>query len=791
MTRYAVVDLEATDAHSSENKIIQIGIALVEGGKIVETYSTEVNPHEPLLPRISELTGLSDKQLKSAPDFSEVASEVRKLLTDSVFVAHNARFDYGLLEKSFLNAGLEFNEMLRVDTVDLARVFYPTFEKYGLEALSEKLDLAHDHPHAAVSDAYATAELLIRIEEKIQKLPRSVLEELLRHSDNLLFESKSFLQEQLDKTKIRPAAFKVVHNIATRKFKSSVSKKNSVANLSANFSENISKLGLASRSKQEKLAHLMETELTHLQASFIEAPTGLGKTYGYLLPLVAAGQRIVVSTATKVLQKQLVNDVAPKLAETFGLKMAKIVGTKNYISLRKFSELLLNNTDGKNFEIFKMKILIWLTETKTGELDEVSKVMTNDDYFDGIRHDGYVNTKHFHYEQDFWLRAQKEAEQAEIKVVNHAYLIERLADYPETFLENRVLVVDEAQQLFPIMENAGQKSIKITDELLKIDSESSENPQLTKRLQESLVFQLNKKELDLSKIKIDADELGLTELSALLEADNQIVWRENDILYSSDQDFYNFERLIPKETKLFMLGATLSLSKDKPSFPELLGFKDYRFFKIEASQATNQELLTVADAPNIKNVSLIDYADYTTDTIAELAKLNLPIVVLFTSKMSLTFVAEKLSAEGFDILAQDINGSPAQIKKKFDKGEGKILLGLGSFWEGVDFDKQNQVILVIPRLPFATPDDILTKKYAKKFENPFYDFNVPMATLKMRQAIGRVNRRKNQYSSIVVLDKRLGGKSYAKRMRKNLSEALPVKMLSLLDTISEIKNFLI
>lgn len=791
MTRYAVVDLEATDAHSSENKIIQIGIALVEGGKIVETYSTEVNPHEPLLPRISELTGLSDKQLKSAPDFSEVASEVRKLLTDSVFVAHNARFDYGLLEKSFLNAGLEFNEMLRVDTVDLARVFYPTFEKYGLEALSEKLDLAHDHPHAAVSDAYATAELLIRIEEKIQKLPRSVLEELLRHSDNLLFESKSFLQEQLDKTKIRPAAFKVVHNIATRKFKSSVSKKNSVANLSANFSENISRLGLASRSKQEKLAHLMETELTHLQASFIEAPTGLGKTYGYLLPLVAAGQRIVVSTATKVLQKQLVNDVAPKLAETFGLKMAKIVGTKNYISLRKFSELLLNNTDGKNFEIFKMKILIWLTETKTGELDEVSKVMTNDDYFDGIRHDGYVNTKHFHYEQDFWLKAQKEAEQAEIKVVNHAYLIERLADYPETFLGNRVLVVDEAQQLFPIMENAGQKSIKITDELLKIDSESSENPQLTKRLQESLVFQLNKKELDLSKIKIDADELGLTELSALLEADNQIVWRENGILYSSDQDFYNFERLIPKETKLFMLGATLSLSKDKPSFPELLGFKDYRFFKIEASQATNQELLTVADAPNIKNVSLIDYADYTADTITELAKLNLPIVVLFTSKMSLTFVAEKLSAEGFDILAQDINGSPAQIKKKFDKGEGKILLGLGSFWEGVDFDKQNQVILVIPRLPFATPDDILTKKYAKKFENPFYDFNVPMATLKMRQAIGRVNRRKNQYSSIVVLDKRLGGKSYAKRMRKNLSEALPVKMLNLLDTISEIKNFLI
>jgi len=111
MTRYAVVDLEATDAHSSENKIIQIGIALVEEGRIVGTFSTDVNPHETLLPRISELTGLSDKRLSVAPDFYEIAGEVREILTDCVFVAHNARFDYGLLEKSFFMAGLEFNEI--------------------------------------------------------------------------------------------------------------------------------------------------------------------------------------------------------------------------------------------------------------------------------------------------------------------------------------------------------------------------------------------------------------------------------------------------------------------------------------------------------------------------------------------------------------------------------------------------------------------------------------------------------------------------------------------------------
>lgn len=793
MTRYAVVDLEATDAHSSENKIIQIGMVIVENGMILDTYASDVNPHEKLAPRICELTGLSDERLRKAPDFSEVAGKVRMFLQDCVFVAHNAKFDYGLLEKSFLRLGLEFSEMARVDTVDLARVFYPTFEKYGLETLSEKLKLSHDHPHAALSDAYATAELLLKVEAKIRKLPRVILEELLRHSDNLLYETKIFLQEQLEKTELAPSDLKIVGNIAT-KIESNNSADDSVSKsteLSDEFEENIQKMDLSIREKQIKLAQIIHAELTFPQPSFVEAPTGMGKTYAYLLPLLAQGKKIVVSAPTKVLQNQLLHDVAPRIESSFGIQTSKLVGVKNYISLTKFEQLLLNNMDGKNFEIFKMKVLVWLTETRTGEMDELSKVMTNADYFASICHDGSVSPSQFHYEQDFWLRAQKKAKIAQIEVVNHAYLIERLADYPESFLENRVLVVDEAQQLFPILEKSSQKTLRITDELIKIDPTMTENPQLTKRLQESLVFQLNKKELNLEKIKIDADELGLTDLSALVGGENQIVWREKDQIFASQQEFYNFEHLIPATTKLFMIGATLSLSKSRPSYPELLGFTDYRFFKVDGEQAENQELLIVTDSPKIKNTSVIDYADYTAQTIGELAQFKLPIVVLFTSRISLTFVAEKLSADGYSILAQDINGTAAQIKKKFDKGESKILLGLGSFWEGVDFDKQNQMILIIPRLPFATPDDILSKKYAQKFENPFYDFNVPMATIKLRQALGRVNRRKNQYSSVVILDNRLSGKSYAKRMRRNLAEALQVKKMSLQDALCEIRKFLI
>ncbi|GAB7390213.1 helicase C-terminal domain-containing protein [Lactococcus garvieae] len=783
MTRYAVVDLEATDAHSSQNKIIQIGIALVEGGEVVDTYTTDVNPHESLLPRIASLTGLSDRRLSKAPDFSEVAEEVRQKLEGTIFVAHNARFDYSLLMKSLFPLGLDL-ELPRVDTVELARVVFPTFEKYGMEALSERLDLRHDQPHAALSDALATAELLLKMQDKIRELPRAVLEEIIRHSDSLLYETKEFLKEQLPYTSLKVEQLYVVHNIATRREKV----KENRHPLANSFAKNISRLGLKVRKNQEKIAEKIKEELTQSRPSFIEAPTGIGKTYAYLLPLLAEGREIVVSTPTKVLQNQMIHGVAPILKEKFGVNFSKLLGTKNYISLEKFSRLLLANTEGKNFEIFKMKILVWLTETLTGELDELSKVMTNEEYFAQIAHDGYVNNKQLHYEQDFWLKAQRRAEISQVKVVNHAYLIERLADYPETFLQERVLVVDEAQQLFTTLERANQKSVKISEQLETVDTENSH---LNKRLVESLTFQLKNKKLDSEKIALDARELGLKELAEIFEHPEQnFIWRDGDMVHASSTDFYNFEKLVPSGTKIYMLGATLSLTEDKPIFPELLGFKDYRFFKFESHPADNQEIFILSDGPHIKNTGVMAYAHYVADKVSEVAELGCQVVVLFTAKVSLTFVAEQLSAEGWDVLAQDINGTAAQIKKKFDKGEGQILLGLASFWEGVDFEKQDHLVLMIPRLPFATPDDVLTKKYAKRFNNPFYDFNVPMATLKLQQALGRVNRRHNQYSKVVILDNRLAGKSYAKRMRKNLAQTAPLKTLESREVVEKILEFL-
>ncbi|EGL46104.1 bifunctional ATP-dependent DNA helicase/DNA polymerase III subunit epsilon [Streptococcus anginosus SK52 = DSM 20563] len=191
--KYAVVDLEATSA-SSNAKIIQVGIVLIENGQIVKTYETDVNPHEKLDSHICQLTGLTDKRLRRAPDFSQVAREIYELIEDAIFVAHNVKFDANLLAEALFWEGFELVTP-RVDTVELAQVFFPTFEKYNLGILCEQLDIPLKHAHTALADASATATLFLKIQEKIQKLPKELVEYLLKFSDSLIYESRLAIED--------------------------------------------------------------------------------------------------------------------------------------------------------------------------------------------------------------------------------------------------------------------------------------------------------------------------------------------------------------------------------------------------------------------------------------------------------------------------------------------------------------------------------------------------------------------------------------------------------------------
>lgn len=193
--KYAVIDLEATSPGPTAS-IIQVGIVIIEGKEIVDSYQTDVNPHEPLSDHIKALTGITDQQLAQAPDFSQVARTIFELIEDCVFVAHNVTFDANLLAEALFLEGYDLLTP-RVDTVELAQIFYPSLEKYSLSHLSEVLDLNLSDAHTAIADAQATANLFIKLLHKIESLPRECLETLLLYADSLLCETAMIVRQAL------------------------------------------------------------------------------------------------------------------------------------------------------------------------------------------------------------------------------------------------------------------------------------------------------------------------------------------------------------------------------------------------------------------------------------------------------------------------------------------------------------------------------------------------------------------------------------------------------------------
>ena len=131
-------------------------------------------------------------------------------------------------------------------------------------------------------------------------------------------------------------------------------------------------LGLDAREKQSRFAQMVKDDFQSSKISFLEAQAGLGKTYGYLLPLLqlAQDEQIIVSVPTKILQDQI---MAKKIQEVFNISCQSIKGPGNYIKLDSFAETLHREGDNRLVNRYKMQLLVWLTETLTGDLDEITE----------------------------------------------------------------------------------------------------------------------------------------------------------------------------------------------------------------------------------------------------------------------------------------------------------------------------------------------------------------------------------------------------------------------------------
>jgi DNA polymerase-3 subunit epsilon len=160
--KYAIVDIETTGGLVKRDKITEIAIVLHNGHEVIDQYQTLINPERSIPTFISNMTGITDDMVADAPLFCEVAKEIVLRTEGAVFVAHNARFDYGFLREEFARLGYSYVRK-QLCTVRLSRKLLPELKSHSLDSLIRHYSLRVDNRHRALDDALATAEVFSRM----------------------------------------------------------------------------------------------------------------------------------------------------------------------------------------------------------------------------------------------------------------------------------------------------------------------------------------------------------------------------------------------------------------------------------------------------------------------------------------------------------------------------------------------------------------------------------------------------------------------------------------------------
>ncbi|HEU4799051.1 MAG TPA: exonuclease domain-containing protein [Gemmatimonadales bacterium] len=176
---FAVVDVETTGMRArGGDRITEIAVVVVQGGRRELVYESLVNPERPIPAMIARMTRISDDMVRSAPRFADIADEVLGALGGRVFVAHNARFDWSFVSAELDRARDVALDGPRVCTVRLARKLVREVQSCGLDNLSQHFGLANPARHRAAGDAMATADLLGRLMDRARERGARTLQDL-------------------------------------------------------------------------------------------------------------------------------------------------------------------------------------------------------------------------------------------------------------------------------------------------------------------------------------------------------------------------------------------------------------------------------------------------------------------------------------------------------------------------------------------------------------------------------------------------------------------------------------
>jgi len=462
-----VVDLETTGLDASADEIIEFAAWRLAEGQEPQVLSFLVRPSRKVSFQVLRLTGITEEELAEARPLEERREEIIGFLADAIVVGHNIQFDLIFLERT-----LGWKVLGDVwDTLELARIFFPGLNSYRLGALVESLNLsvpAELHLHRASSDAWLAGRLLEMCWEKALSYDLS----LYHQAQALLagWRGRSFFEHLRREIGLRFPERRIRTDLALVPGREGLfaAELESEATIPDDpgwvvgcfapggaLERNLP--GFESRSGQLAMAKAVTQALVNSEHLIVEAGTGTGKSFAYLIPGLwwakKTGRKVVVSTHTIPLQEQISGKDVPVLQQVlpFAFKCSVVKGKGNYLCLKRWL-VHLQNCGDLNVEerVASLSVLVWLRQTRSGDFQELPATAGIAKIWPRLNADGEacMPARCPHAAVCFFLRARRQAEEADLLIVNHSLFFSDIRTNYQILPEHRFLVVDEAHHFY-------------------------------------------------------------------------------------------------------------------------------------------------------------------------------------------------------------------------------------------------------------------------------------------------------------------------------------------------------
>ena len=454
MPEYAALDLETTGLDPARDRVIEIGAVAFTPDQVTSTLEQLVDPGRAVPDPVLRLTGIRQDELKGAASPESALRRLADFLQGRQPVGHGARLDVEFLEA----AGLWDESQEILDTLDISRILLPTAASHSLPLLSTEMGFTQPRPHRALDDADATRQLLLRLREEAVALDESLKESMLVLVAPYPWPVARFFSEALTASNPNPEPAAVVRGDSVGRATSGDPPPDDPTAVAALLGPEgpLANVLPGYEHRESQIQMLLAVAQIQARAGtlVVEAGTGTGKSLAYLVPSIARAvrhkQRVIVSTNTHTLQEQLMGKDLPALREwlPWHFKASLLKGRANYVSLRRWRRYLAEPCKDAEELMFKLKVLLWLHSTESGDRSELrlhgrEEVLWNRIASDPMDCVGIHCTK----EDCYVHRARADAETADLVVVNHALLLADAEVGGGLLPEYDHLVVDEAHHL--------------------------------------------------------------------------------------------------------------------------------------------------------------------------------------------------------------------------------------------------------------------------------------------------------------------------------------------------------